>query len=76
MTGCLGSKKWIEDARSNILRNARSVIDDLNDNVMILFISFDPDLTSAIHRVHGVINDIRPDLVELAGIRFDARQVW
>ena len=75
LPGCFCGKERLEDTRLNIGWNSGSIIRDLNNDMLIFLGCFDSDLTFAMHRVHGVVDDVRPYLVELAGIRFDAGHI-
>ena len=65
----------LEDSLLDAGRNARAIVDDFDYNVIFARISFQSDHTVSIHGIDSIIDDIRPYLVELAGIRLDARQI-
>src|SRR5262249_28615307 len=70
-----GREEGIADPRLDVLGDARPVVLDLDDRPRVLAASPDPDLPAAVHRVGGVVEDVGPDLVQLAAERRDVRQV-
>src|SRR5215472_13891106 len=70
----LGSEERLENMLENLARNARSVIDDLDQHAIQFPCCADAQLAFPVHRVHGVIDEVRPHLVELAPMGTDPRQ--
>jgi len=82
----LRCKERLENARANIFRDAGSIINNLDNHIVILRVCPQNNFSRlpcdckecrrvAIHSVNRVVHDIRPHLIQLAGIRFDVRQV-
>ena len=65
-----GGEKGVEDLALNFRRNAGAVIFDFNYNPAIFLVGAQSDFTLPFHGAHGVVDDIGPDLVELAAIGF------
>jgi hypothetical protein len=62
----LGGEKRIEDARLNGRRNAWTVVFNLHDGPRRLAPGANRELAFAVHRVGGVIENVRPYLVQFA----------
>ena len=62
----LGGKERFEDMRLHFRRNSRSIIGDLNYDTIVLAIRSDLKLALAFHRIDGIVDDIRPNLIEFA----------
>src|SRR5215210_1671301 len=75
MPGCLGGKKRFKDARLDVWWDPRSIIHDLDDHLVILRIRSNLDFPFPIQRVDGIVNDVRPYLVEFAGVCLDPREI-
>lgn len=71
LSGRLGREKWIEDPWLDVLRYTRSVILDLHDHTLFFLIGPDRKLALSIEGIDRVIDDVRPDLIELTGIGFN-----
>ncbi len=50
-------------------RDPRTIVADLNNNTSIIAIRSDSKFAFAVHGVNGVVNQIRPNLIELASER-------
>ncbi len=70
----LGREEQIENARLNFRRNAGSIVRDFHHDTFVLPARFDFQFPFALHRVNRIIDDVRPHLIQLAPVRFDARQ--
>src|SRR5262245_39392281 len=68
-----GREKGLEHARLNFRRNARAVVHDLYDYLVVLKRSANADFPCPIYGGDGVINQIGPDLIEFTAISHDAR---
>src|SRR5215470_6019768 len=71
-----GRKEWFEDARLRRLRYSRTVIANFDHNVSRLSLGANLKLSTLGHRIHSVDNQIGPNLVELAAVSLDVRQVF
>src|SRR2546425_6015914 len=67
-------KKRFEHVRLHLRWNARAVIDDFDDQLIVFQRSADADLPGAIDGMNRVIDQVGPNLVEFAAISHDARQ--
>ena len=70
----LGREKRIEDAVRDVRGNARPVVDDPHDDLALDSGGLDADV-SAGRGVDGVVEEVRPHLVELAAVALDCRQM-
>ena len=66
LANSLGGKKRFEDMRLYLGGNPRSVISDFNYHTIVLAIRSDSKLALASHRIDGIVDDIRLNLIELA----------
>ena len=71
----LGGEERLEDAGLHVGRNAGPVVANLDQHAVQLVASAHPQLTLSIHSVDGVVDEISPDLVQLASISANMRQV-
>src|SRR5581483_5790947 len=71
----LGRKERVKNARLNIGRNARTRIANLNTHVVGFAVGAERKFAFAFHRVNRIVNDIRPDLIQIAGVRFNLGEV-
>src|SRR5260370_26895554 len=62
----LGCEKWFKDVCLNFGRNAWTVVANLHHNATVVLIGSHSKLAFSAHGVDGVINDVGPDLIELA----------
>ena len=62
----LGGKERLEDMRLYLGRNSRSVVGDLNYHTIVLAIRSNLKPALASHSIDGIVDDIRPNLIELA----------
>src|SRR5208282_3565749 len=65
----LGGEKRFEDMGLHFLRNSRTVIANFNHNATVLLVGSNANLALPMHRIDGVIDNVGPDLVELAAKR-------
>ena len=70
----LGRKEWLKDVRLNLGRNPWAVIADLNHNATVVAIGSHSKLAFSLHRVDGIINEVGPDLIELAAERIHQKR--
>src|SRR5258705_11985109 len=68
-----GREKRLEHARLDLRRNARAVVHDLDDELIVFQRSADTDLARAIDGSDRIINEISPHLIEFAAISPDPR---
>ncbi len=71
----LRREERVEDARLRVLGDAWAVVLDLDDHGVAVASGPDRDVAGAAHRVHGVVEEVRPDLVQLAAVGVDRRDV-
>ncbi len=62
----LGGEERFEDVRLYIGRNPRTVVGDLNHHAIILAIGSNSKFAFAAHRVNGIVDDVGPNLIQLA----------
>ena len=70
----LGRKKRFKEVFSHVLRNARPVVVDLHQNVVIVASRANSDLSLAVDRVDRIVDEIRPHLVELVAVGRNVRE--
>src|SRR5579859_1968540 len=63
-----GCEKGLENTRLDRGGNPRSIVRNLDQDVLILTGSTNPNRPAALKGIDGIINQIRPDLIELAAI--------
>src|SRR5215467_9276083 len=61
-----GGKERLKDMRQDFLWNSRPVIGYLHYHAGVIAIRADTKLSLAAHGVNGIVNNVGPDLVELA----------
>src|SRR5215475_13214948 len=66
LTDALGCKEWLKDARLNFRRNAGAAIANLNHDATIIPKGPDAKLTLAAHGVNRIVDDVGPNLIQLA----------
>ena len=71
----LGGEEGVEDARPELGRDPGPVVHDLHLDVPPGRPRAQLDRALAAHGVDRVVDQVRPDLVELARVRLDARQI-
>ena len=71
----LGGKEGIEDAGLYLIRDPWTVVGNFNNKSTLLAIRPDSDRALFAHRGDGVVDQIRPHLVELAAPDLDVRQI-
>src|SRR5262245_34555648 len=68
------TEERLANARQGLGRNAAAVVAD-GDNGLALFAgSLNRDRARAVRRIHGIVQDVRPYLIEAAAQRADRRQ--
>src|ERR1700688_412228 len=70
----LRREEGLEGVWPNLGRNPRTVIANLHHNAIVLAIGAHSQLTLSAHRVNGVVDDVGPDLVELAAKRIHEKR--
>src|SRR4029077_6415076 len=71
----LGRKKRIEDARPDLFGDSASVIDDAYHHATLFAVGAHVDTTGLWNRIERVVDQVRPDLVELTGEASDAGEI-
>src|SRR5262245_58608208 len=66
-----GRKKRLEHARLHFRQNARAVVHDLYDNLIVVQRSANTDFPCAIYSSDCVVDEISPHLIELAAVDHD-----
>ena len=61
-----GGEERFEDVRLHVGRNSRAVIGDLHHNAIVLAIGSNSKLAFAAHGVNGVVDEVGPNLIQLA----------
>ena len=61
-----GREERFEDVRLDLRRNSRAVVADLNYGAGIIAIGSNSELALSAHGVNGIVNNVGPDLIELA----------
>ena len=67
-----GGVERLEDVRLNFRRNAAAVVGDFHHHLVVIQKCGDADLPRSFDRVDGVIEQIRPHLVEFAAVGHDS----
>src|SRR5580765_8125581 len=62
----LGCKERLKNPRLHFRRNPWAVVGNFDDHAIILTVSPHAQLPAASHRVNGIVDNIRPDLTQLA----------
>src|SRR5277367_4397400 len=70
-----GSEEGIKDAPERFRRNARTVVGNFDENVVVFAGGVDSELAAFFHSVGGVVDDIGPDLIEFAAAGHDLGQI-
>src|SRR5712691_6847694 len=70
----LGSEKRIEDMGLNFRRDTGAIVSNLHQHTIKLPRGTQPDFTLALHGFDGVIDEVGPDLIELASVGANLRQ--
>src|SRR5208337_4522002 len=71
----LGRVKGLEGAGRHLRRHARAGVADLDDDVVAFGPGRQPERARAGHGVDGVVDEVGPYLVQLAGVCLDPRDV-
>ena len=71
----LRCKERLEQARQHILWNAWTIVLNLNYHLRALLVSSQLQIALPMHGVDGVIDQVRPDLVQLTPVGFDEWQI-
>ena len=74
-TGTFRSKERFEDAVLNPGGNPRPVIDDFDHNFAAFGVCAQDELSLTLHGTDRVVDDVGPDLVQLAPVSFNVRQI-
>src|SRR5579863_7452920 len=61
-----GGEERFKDMRLDLRRNSRTVVADLNNSATVFAIGSHAKFASAPHRIDGVIDDVGPNLIQLA----------
>src|SRR5215210_2173492 len=69
----LGRVEGLEDALPRLMRYPRPVVHDLDHDQILFRKRPHSDVTAPVHRVRGVVDEVRPDLVELAAVSLNPR---
>src|SRR5580698_9466122 len=64
-----GGEKWLKEMRLHSVGNAGPIVDNLNENEIELPGGSNDQLALAAHGIDGIVNEIRPDLVQLTSPR-------
>src|SRR5689334_22853179 len=67
----LGREERLEDAILELGRDSGAVVADFHQNASELRCGADYQFALPVHRVDGVVDQVRPDLIELAAVRTD-----
>src|SRR6266849_9350191 len=70
----LRREERLEDPRLDLRRDAWPIVGDLDQDADVLPGGADSQVSLAVHRVDGIVDEIGPDLVELAAVRVDTGQ--
>ena len=71
----LGGEERLEHALADVGGNARPVVDDADDDALALAGRGHVDAARLRNGIERVVDQVRPDLIELAGEAANARQV-
>ena len=71
----LGGEERLEHARADVIWNARPVVYDADDDALAVAGRGDVDLARLGNGIERVVDQVRPDLIELAGKATDAGEV-
>src|SRR5271166_3415973 len=66
LSDSLSREERLEDVLLNVRWNTRAVVADFHHHPSILAISANSQLAFAIHRIDGVVDDVRPNLIQFA----------
>src|SRR5215472_12230897 len=69
----LGGEKRLENAVSDLRRYSGAIVPNLNQNAVKLGCGPHQHLAASVHSVYRVIDEIGPNLVQLAAARADTR---
>src|SRR5258708_5611393 len=70
----LGGEEWLKDSRLNLRGNSGPIVRDLHDNLIAVQNCADGNCAGAVESAHCVVDQIGPNLIELAPVRHDPRQ--
>ena len=71
LSNSLGGEERFKDVRFYLGGNSGAVVANLHYHASILAISSHSKLALSAHRVDGIVDDVGPDLIELAAKRID-----
>ena len=66
-----GGVEGLERASGNFRRHSRAGVDHLDDDIILFGPGGETERAGAAHGVEGVVDEVGPYLVELAGVGFD-----
>src|SRR5580658_6749074 len=69
LANAFGSKKRLEDVGLHFFGNSRPIVADFDHGATVVAVSSDAKLAGSVHGVDRVVDNVRPDLVELAAKR-------
>src|SRR2546425_8484284 len=68
-----GGEEWLEHARLDVRRNARTVVHDFDDQLVVFQACADTDFAGALYGVDRVIDQVGPHLIEFAAVSHNTR---
>src|SRR5215470_5571580 len=71
----LGRKKRLEDARLNLLGDTGAIVGNFNENIFAFARNANPQRPFVLHGIGGIVDEIRPDLIQLTAVGGDLRNV-
>jgi hypothetical protein len=69
ITDGLRGEEWLEEMRFHRIGNSRTIVDDLNENEVEFSGSSNNQLALTSHGINGIVNEVGPDLIQLAAMR-------
>src|SRR3954470_10988590 len=73
--GLLRGEEGVEGTAGHHWCHSRTAVGDLDEEVLVVPPDRHPQGPHTVHGVQGVVDDVRPDLVELPGVGLDHRNV-
>ena len=64
-----GGEEWLKEMRLHRIGNAGPIVDNLNENEIELSGGSNDQLALAAHGIDGIVDEIRPDLIQLTSSR-------
>src|ERR1700733_3748570 len=65
----LGGEEWLKEMRLHRVGNPGSIVDNLNENKIQLSGRSNDQFALAAHGIDGIVDEIRPDLVQFTSSR-------